>query len=368
MKLTRISVFHVAISFGDTTYKTINARSHDSIDGTILKFETDEGIIGWGEVSPWGRTYLPEFAEAAREGIEVLAPALIGQDPTDLAGIHAVMDRCLNGHAYIKSAFDIGCWDILGKRAGQPIYKLLGGRTQGRIPMNCAVYNGPFEEMAERIQGYRDNGGYRIFSTKPAGEAFHDIELYRKLAEIRKPGEIFIADANRVWTIADALKVAKAIEELGFNIEQPCETYEGCLRVRRATRMTMTLDESVLDGDAMARAFRDDAADIMHLKLSRVGGLSAAARMSAFCQIAGMSLSWASSGGTEIADMAAIQAAAATPRDHLFGLWSCREFSIDCFASGAPAITDGAVEPTEAPGLGIEPDEAAFGAAVRTFN
>lgn len=369
MIIKEITLFQVPISFGDQVYKTVKgAKDQNSLDGTVLRLRTDGGLEGWGEISPWGRTYLPEFAEAARAGIGVLAPQLVGCDASDMAGIHKVMDAHLNGHAYIKSAIDIALWDLMGKHSGLPIYKLLGGRSAAAIPMNCAVYHGPFEEMAARIDVYRSKFGYKIFSTKPGGQAAEDIVLYQRLSEIRRPVEIFIADANRAWTILDALRVARAIEGLGFNIEQPCDTYEGCLRVRRATNMSMTLDESVMDGDVLARAFRDNAADVMHLKVSRIGGISAGQRMQAFCQIAGMAVSWAASGGTEIADMAALHLAAATPRDNLFGLWSCREFNIDGFAHDAPKVSNGTIQPPEGPGLGITPDTGAFGTPLKTYS
>ena len=368
MKIDRIAVYRLPIDFGETRYTTgASGAAQASIDGTILRLDTDEGLVGWGEISPWGRTYLPEFAEGARAGIDVLAPALIGADPTDIAALHAVMDRHLDGHAYVKSGFDIAAHDLFGKSAGLPVYRLLGGLGCDRIPMNCAVYHGPFEEMAERIAAYRERPGYRIFSTKPGGEAVADIALYERLADIRRPDEIFIADANRLWTLADALRIARAIEPLGFNLEQPCATYEACLRVRRATGATMTLDESVTDGDVLARLARDNAADIVHVKLSRIGGLAAARRFTAFCEIAGLSLSWASSGGTEIADMAALHAAAATPRAHLFGLWSCREFNTESHAQGAFEIVDGVTVPGTRAGLGIGPDEAALGQPIALF-
>ena len=368
MKIDRITVYQLPIGFGETRYKTgASGKPQASIDGTVLRFDTDEGVVGWGEVSPWGRTYLPEFAEGARAGIAVLAPELIGADPTDIAGLHALMDQTLDGHAYIKSGFDIAAHDLLGKMAGVPVYRLLGGLGSERIPMNCAVYNGPFNEMAERIAAYRENPGYRIFSTKPGGEAMEDIALYHRLAEIQRSDEIFIADANRLWTVADAIRVARAIEPLGFNLEQPCATYEACLKVRRSTGATMTLDESVTDGDVLSRLARDNAADIVHVKLSRVGGLAPARRFAAFCEITGLSLSWAATGGTEIADMAAMHIAAATPRAHLFGLWSCREFNTQSYAEGAPEIVDGITVPGSAPGLGIVPDEDCFGKPIAIY-
>ena len=88
----------------------------------------DPKISGVGENTPLGPFYLPAYAEGTRTGIAMLAPYLIGKDPTNLAAINRVMDAALKGHPYVKSALDMACWDIFGKVAGLPVCDLLGGR------------------------------------------------------------------------------------------------------------------------------------------------------------------------------------------------------------------------------------------------
>ena len=94
----------------------------------LVKVETDEGITGHGEVCPLGPVYLPAYAEGARAGIQVLAPALIGEDHTQLAKLNRHMDATLKGHPYVKSALDMACWDILGQATGQaaPLFPGVG--------------------------------------------------------------------------------------------------------------------------------------------------------------------------------------------------------------------------------------------------
>lgn len=145
---------------------------------------------------------------------------------------------------------------------------VLASRTED--PPNCAVYNGTPDDMIARIEGYRARG-IKIFSTKPSGEADADIELYRAIAAQRFNGETYIADANRTWSVPTALRVAWNLEQYGFfNIEQPCNSYEECLKVRRQTRLTTGIDESVTDFDVLSKVARDAAADIV-LPLGRVG-------------------------------------------------------------------------------------------------
>lgn len=67
------------------------------------------------QVCPLGSYYLPSYAEGVRTGINELAPSLINLDPCELGRVNDVMDYCMKGHPYVKSAIDMACWDILGK-------------------------------------------------------------------------------------------------------------------------------------------------------------------------------------------------------------------------------------------------------------
>ena len=85
------------------------------MDDTIVRIDTDEGIVGWGETCPFGSNYLDAFALGARAGIGELAPGLLGADPSQPRVIYELMNRNLLGHPYVKHAIDMACWDILGK-------------------------------------------------------------------------------------------------------------------------------------------------------------------------------------------------------------------------------------------------------------
>ena len=115
MKISKISVFQVNLPLHEGSYNWAGGKSVKVFDSTVVRIETDEGIIGHGEVCPLGPVYLPAYAEGARAGIQVLAPALLGQDPTQLVKLNRHMDATLKGHPYVKSAIDMACWDILGR-------------------------------------------------------------------------------------------------------------------------------------------------------------------------------------------------------------------------------------------------------------
>ena len=128
MKITRIAAYRVELPLHEGSYKWSGGKSVDVFDSTIVRVETDEGVVGHGEVCPLGPFYLPAYAAGVRAGIAELAPHLIGQDATELGKLNQLMDAAMKGHPYVKSGIDIACWDILGQVSGVPVCTLLGGR------------------------------------------------------------------------------------------------------------------------------------------------------------------------------------------------------------------------------------------------
>ena len=117
LKLTRLSAFTVGLPLHEKTYKWADGKSIDVFDATVVRLETNAGVVGWGEATPLGPNYLPSFAEGIRAGLPLLGDAILGMNPLSLNQINAVMDQTLKGHSYIKSAIDVACWDIKGTHA-----------------------------------------------------------------------------------------------------------------------------------------------------------------------------------------------------------------------------------------------------------
>ena len=131
---------------------------------TLVRITSDEGHEGWGEVCPLGTTYLPAHAGGARAALELIAPHLIGVDPTNHAAVNDRMDAVLSGHLYAKSPVDVACWDLTGKAWGASVATLLGGVRQASFPLYFAVPLGTPETEAAirrwsptgRLPAYRD--------------------------------------------------------------------------------------------------------------------------------------------------------------------------------------------------------------------
>src|SRR5580700_2727256 len=175
MKIRRIQAYRVELPLREGSYKWSGGKAVTVFNSTVVRIETDAGVVGHGEVCPLGPFYLPAYASGVRAGIAELGPHLLGEDPLQLLKLNRRMDAVLKGHAYVKSGIDMACWDILGKATGQPVCTLLGGRYGDDFLLSRAISQESPEAMAGRVARYR-NEGYRRFQLKVGGDVATDID------------------------------------------------------------------------------------------------------------------------------------------------------------------------------------------------
>ncbi|MEO7086730.1 MAG: cis-3-hydroxy-L-proline dehydratase [Gemmatimonadaceae bacterium] len=354
MKITRILAYRVELPLHETTYKWSGGKSVTVFDSTIVRVDTNVGIVGYGEVCPLGPFYLPAYAEGVRAGLRELGPHLIGEDPTQLAKLNRTMDAALKGHPYVKSGIDIACWDILGQTAGMPVCELLGGRYGGDVGLYRAISQESPDEMAGKVATYRAEG-YRRFQLKVGGDPDIDIERIRAVAAKLETGDRLVADANTGWVQHEAVRVAKAVRDVDVYIEQPCLTYEECLAVRRQCPHPFVLDENIDDIGVLLRAKADLAMDVVNLKISKFGGLTKIRQARDLCVSMGIGMTLEDSWGGDIATAAIAALAHSTPTEFLFTTTDFNSYVTVSTADGAPQRVNGRMAASREPGLGIHP-------------
>lgn len=354
MKITRILAYRVELPLHETTYKWSGGKSVTVFDSTIVRIETDEGLVGHGEVCPLGPFYLPAYAEGVRAGICELGPHLLGLDPRELSKLSHRMDAALKGHPYVKSGMDIACWDILGKAANLPVCELLGGRYTEDVPLYRAISQESPEEMASKVVGYRSEG-YRRFQLKVGGDPDVDIERIRLVSAQLQTGDRLIADANTGWVQHEAVRIVKAVRDIDVYIEQPCATYRECLAVRRQCPHPFVLDENVDDLGMLLRGQADLAMDVVNLKISKFGGLTRIRQARDLCASLGIAMTLEDSWGGDIATAAIAHLAQSTPPELLFTTTDFNSYVTVSTADGAPHRVNGRMSASLEPGLGIQP-------------
>ncbi|MEM7289575.1 MAG: mandelate racemase/muconate lactonizing enzyme family protein [Pseudomonadota bacterium] len=368
MKITRISVFHKDLPLKDPYWLSGGRLKFEVLDATFVKLETDAGITGWGEGTPWGHTYVPAHGPGIRSGIETMAHSILGADPRKLETVECAMDKCLPGHLYAKAPIDLACWDILGKSTGMPIADLLGGKRETGTPAASSVSSGEPDYMMGIINSYRDIG-YIAHSAKVGGSnTDKDIERIRHLEENRKPGEILLYDVNRAWTRREASIVMNAVADLGVTFEQPGETLDDLTEIRKVTTSPISVDESLVTLQDACRIAREGIADVFGIKLNRVGGLTKARRIRDVAMAHGIQIFVMATGGSVMADTEAAHLAQSIPQEFIRACWSCQDMlALDVAPGSGPRCVDGHITIGDTPGLGVEPAEAILGDPIAVY-
>lgn len=354
MRITRICIYQVDLPLHEGDYNWSGGKSVSVFDSTVVGVETDTGPTGYGEVCPLGPAYLPAYAAGARAGILELGPHLIGCDPRQLGALNRHMDAALKGHPYAKSAIDVACWDILGQVAQMPVAELLGGRYEEDFVLYRAISQDSPHAMAQRVAEYRAEG-YRRFQLKVGSNPEVDIKRIRAVSDVLKEGDLLVADANTGWLTHEALRVVRAVGDLDVYIEQPCLSYEECRSVREKTNHPFVLDESIDGIEPLLRAAADRCADVVNIKISKLGGLTKARQVRDLCVSLGIAMTIEDSWGGDITTAAIAHLAHSTPTELLFTSTDFNSYVTVSIAEGAPQRREGRLSASREPGLGVTP-------------
>jgi L-alanine-DL-glutamate epimerase-like enolase superfamily enzyme len=354
MRIRRILAYQVDLPLHEGSYKWSGGKFVSVFDSTVVQIDTDEGLVGYGEVCPLGPYYLPAYAEGVRTGLRELGPHLLGENPLELQKINRRMDAALKGHAYVKSGIDMACWDLLGKATGQPVCTLLGGRFGDDITLYRAISQESPEAMASRVAGYRAEG-YSRFQLKVGGDPDVDVARIKAVAAKLQPGDRLVADANTGWLMHDAMRVVRAVRDVDVYIEQPCLSYEECLSIRRHTDHPFVLDEVIDSVDMLLRGHADHAMDVANLKISKFGGLTKLKQARDLCVSLGIAMTLEDSWGGDIITAAIAHLAHSTPPEFRFTATDFNSYVTVSIADGAPRRVNGRMAASTPPGLGITP-------------
>lgn len=371
-EIEKVEVFHYGLHYAHGAYTMSDARAVTGLASTVVRVTDTHGRPGWGECCPLGMRYLPSFAGGVRAALMELAPALVGQDGTNLAAIDALMDATLRGSADAKSALNIACFDLAGHVLGIPVCGLLGGKLSNEFALYEAVPQASPGNMASYVTA-RKEVGIRHFQLKLGGAPNVDIERAAAVFAAVGDDSVVIGDANGGWSQRDARRAVRGLERLeGLILEQPCASLSECVSIRRATTMPVVLDEVITDLRALVTASQHDALDGVNIKLARVGGLNRARILRDLAAGLGLEITIEDTWGGDIVTAAVSHLAASTPPDALLTVSFMNDWVLDHIAGHHPRSAGGRGAAPDGPGLGIEVDQerlrllASFGTAAGT--
>lgn len=275
MKITGITVYTYNASWVHGAYGMSHGRKQTGEPVLVARVATDEGIEGWAESGPHGRTYLPSSFEGELAALGVLGPAVTGLDPRNVELLNQTMDATMQGNTAAKAIIDMACWDIFGKSVGLPVCDLLGGKLQETFPLFVAVPVDTLDAMVAHLK--RDYAaGIRFFQVKVGDKPADDVARVRAVLQAAGPDSTVWADANRGWSLNSALQAARALDGLPVRLEQPCASIADCAELRKHTALPLILDENIVTIEDLMLARYTAGATGINLKPSRVGGLTKA--------------------------------------------------------------------------------------------
>ncbi len=362
MKITAIETHAVRIPIKPEYLMITALGRHDVSEYVIVRVRTDTGIEGVGEATVSPRWSGETIWSAAALIEHVLAPAVVGCDPTDVDGIAAKMDVCARHNWFAKSAIEMACWDIFGKAESKPVYKLLGGACRD-LAIRCRFSMGAYDvERARRRAAELVERGFTTLKVKVGGQPADDVARVRAVRKAIGSDVALVLDANCGWDADTAIRCLHELEDCNIALmEQPTPDgdYAGMARVRREVRPEIMADDICFDMAHAAELVRNDCCDVISLYPGKNGGILKAKRIAEFAAAHGVACSIGSNLEFDIGTAAMGHLVMATenmqvekyPGDMLGPAY--HEFSI---AKNPLTISGPITEITERPGLGIDVD------------
>jgi len=332
---------------------------------TIVEVETDDGLIGLGEMGGGG-----ESAEAA---IRVMKSYLVGHDPARLEEMRFLIANptasLYNNRTQILAALEFACLDILGQRWGVPVSEILGGRLREKIPFASYLffrYANPqhdvdevrtVEQLVNHARVLKERYGFT--SHKVKGGVFppeYELECYRALAT-ELTGDRFRFDPNAVWSTETAIWFGQQIEDLNNDyLEDPVYGMNGMRRVREKVRMPLATNTVVVGFEQLAANVLDTAVDVILLDTTFWGGIRQCVKAANVCETFQLGVAMHSSGelGIQLATM--LHLAAVIPNLSFAGDAHYHQLTDDVIEGGKFEYKDGQIAVPTSPGLGVRLD------------
>jgi len=294
MRIKHIEGVHVRVPLG-TPYH--NARGQmDAFDSVIVRVETDDGLVGYGESVPFNFSATDPRAELGDARVQArlingpIASALQGADPLDIEALVTRAADLAGPNVDAIGGVDLALWDLMGKSLGQPVYRLLGGVCQDPIPVDFTIgARSPAETAAFALEVHRD-GFQGVVVKVPCRSIDEDVERVRAVRNALPPHCTIRVDCNTGHTRDGAIAFIRRIAEFNIEfVEQPvaADDLEG-LRLCRAVGVPISADESLNTLRDAIELVKQDACDIMNIKVPKVGGLLFSKRVAAIAAAAGM--------------------------------------------------------------------------------
>ncbi len=332
---------------------------------TIIEVETEEGLIGLGELGGGG--------EQAAGAVRALKPYLIGRDPARLEEMRFLIANptasLYNNRTQIAAALEFACLDLLGQQWGVPVSEILGGRLRDRVSFAAYLffrYPHPtagtgevrtVEQLVEEALALKHRYGFTSHKLKGGVfEPAYELACYRALAEALE-GDTFRFDPNGAWSAEQAIWFGQQIEDIRNDyLEDPVFGLHGMRRTREKVRMPLATNTVVVNFEQLSANVLDTAVDVILLDTTFWGGIRPCIKAAGICETFQLGVAVHSSGelGIQLATM--LHLGAVLPNLTFAADAHYHHLRDDIIEGGKLAYRGGAIDVPTGPGLGVRLD------------
>ena len=275
MKISRVEpiLVRTPLLLDDAVPHASGAPKAD-VHTVLVRVDTDEGLTGWGEA----------FSNAGWQSTctavaQIIAPRVIGKDPAQIAQIQADLHRGLyntgrsGAVVFAISGLDIALWDIAAKRAGLPLYKLLGGSARATLPAYASLLRYGDANVVARKTTEAINRGYRFIKLHE-----NKTDIVRAAKEACGDKVPLMVDCSCPWTVDEAIAISREWADMKLAwIEEPIyppDDHDGLARLRAISSAPIAAGENISNFFEFKRLFEVGAVGIAQPSITKIGGVT----------------------------------------------------------------------------------------------
>lgn len=255
----------------------------------VVRIHTSSGLVGTGECAPFV-FIVGETQETVVELAQKIGKILLKKNPFEIEDRLWEIDRAVKGNPTMKSAFDMALYDLMAKKAGLPLYRLLGGSNNREIYTDMTISIGTPEKVARDALEFK-KAGFPAIKVKLGTTMKEDLSRIRAIRDAIGMDYPVRIDANQGWDTITAIATLKALEKYNIeHCEEPIPHWNNreLVKVRENSPIPIMADESLFDHHDAFRLASMGACDYFNIKFSKSGGINNALKIIAIAEASGI--------------------------------------------------------------------------------
>ncbi len=355
LKITDVEIYYYEIAL--TEPFTISLGTVYSSNGVLIRILTDSGITGIGESSP----FQPITGETQDSNVSVaksLREMLKGKDPLAIDSANKLFGAFVHSSPSIIAAFDMALYDILGKTAGLPVFRLLGGdKTTFETDVTTGI-----DTPENMVKNAKDHiaAGFKTLKVKIGQDPDMDVARLQAIRDAIGYDYSIRIDANQGYTVPQAIYALRKMEKFKIQYcEQPvlASDINGMKQVREENPIPIMADEALFSLANAMELIRADSCDFFNIKLMKSAGMTTSLKIAHVAEAANMRCMLGCMNESRIALTAAAHVHGACRNIYYADLDGYFSHTIDPVVDGMK-VKGGMITLPEKPGLGVDIDPA----------